>query len=324
MPARPTRQGEAARKVSVTIVADPKTQAALAELRHIIPDDGKPRKAAKAPEKIVIATPAPQLDVDGQVVDWDSTEVRAAVDLLKQYREAKQWKEKLPLVYQSGQAQPLMEEFYGSQGLADPAVSGLISASNMKIGNRNVLALTYSSGDRLNRVVHVNFWRAADGLRLDWESFVGFSGKGMGSFRASQCAVPTVFRVLAMPDDYYNFEFSDSKKYLCLRLYSPNGGDYLHGYCARDSADGKKVVQILGDSLNANSAMASGNGLRSQVNGHFPITVQIAFPEKAQSDRCVMIEKFVSPWWLALDVEKQTTAALEAGSPPSSAAQKGL
>lgn len=309
---RKPRSGEW--KAAVTIVEDTKAQAAIAEMRTIRPDDGRAAKPAEKEQSKAVSAPVAQLDVDGQSIDWDSPEVRSAVELLKQYQAAKLWKDKLPLVHQSGQAQPLMEEYYGSQGQSDPAIAGLVSASNLRIGNRSVLALSYSSGDRLNRLVHANFWRSSEGLRLDWESFVGFSGKGMGSFRANHTTVPTVFRVLAVPDDYYNFEFTDAKKYLSLRLYSPGGDDYLHGYCARDSADGKKVLEILGDSAASNSSTASRNGLRSQMNGHFPITVQIAFPEHAQSDRCVRIDKFVSPWWLALDVEKQTTAALETGT----------
>lgn len=309
---RKPRSGEW--KTTVTIVEDTKAQAAIAEMRTIRPDDGRVARAAETQQSKAVQAPVAQLEVDGQVIGWDSPEVRSAVELLKQYQAAKLWKDKLPLVHQSGQAQPLMEEYYGSQGQSDPEIAGLVSASNLRIGNRSVLALSYSSGDRLNRLVHANFWRSSEGLRLDWESFVGFSGKGMGSFRANHTTEPTVFRVLAVPDDYYNFEFTDSKKYLSLRLYSPGGDDYLHGYCARDSADGKKVLEILGDSAASNSSTASRNGLRSQMNGHFPITVQIAFPENAQSDRCVRIDKFVSPWWLALDVEKQTTAALETGT----------
>ena len=299
---QPARPADVARRASVTIVADPKTQAAITQLRQITPDDGKPRKAAKPPEKKAAPAPVAQLAVDGQVVDGDSAEVRAAVRLLKQYRELKSWKNKIPLVHQPGQAQPLMEEFYGSQGLADPALAGLISASNMRIGTRNVLTLTYSSGDRLNMVV-------------------GFSGKTMGAFRASRCVEPTVFRVLALPDDYYNFEFTDAHKLLSLRLYNPSGDDYLHGYCARDSAEGKKLVEILGGRSRTRPAMAAANGLRAQLSGHFPITVQLAFPEKAQSDRCVRIEKFMAPWWLALEAEKQATAALEAASPSVSTTQ---
>ena len=299
------------RKPTVAIVADPKAQAAIVALRTTIHDDGKPRKAAKPSEPKVAPNPAAQLDVDGQVVAWDAPEVHMAIKMLDTYRAAKSWREKLPLIHQSGQAQPLMEEYYGSQGLSDPDLAGLVSASNLKIGNRTVLALSYSSSERLNKIVHANFWRGADGLRLDWESLVGFSGRGMGSFRASHCTRPTVFRVLAVTDDYFNFEFTDAKKYLSLRLYNPTGEDYLHGYCLRDSADGRKLVEILGNSFDPTSALASRNGLRPQTTGHFPITVELAFPEDAQSDRCVKIEKFVSPWWLALDVEKQATAALE-------------
>ena len=315
---RPVPPRPESRKPAVTIVSDPKAEAAITALRTIIPEDKEPRKAAKASETKVAAASAAQLDVDGQVVDWDSPEVRAAIGLLNSYRTGKSWREKLPLIHQPGQAQLLMEEFYGSQGLIDPALAGMISASNLKIGNRSVLAVSYTCGDRLNGIVHANFWRDPEGLRLDWESFVGFSGKGMGSFRVSRLTKPTVFRVLAVPDDYYNFEFADSKKYLSLRLYSPSGEDYLHGYCPRDSADGRKLVEILGESFDPTIATLGGNGMISPQRGlHFPITVELAFPENAQSDRCVKIEKFISPWWLALDVEKLTTASIEVEKPPA-------
>lgn len=318
---RPARPGEPAQKTSVTIVADPQAQSALAKLRKITPDDGTAPKAANPSEKKNEARPVAQFDVDGQQIDSESAEARKASDLLKQYLAAKSWQEKLPFVYQSAQARPLMEEYYGSQGLADPVLRGKISATEMTIGRHNVLTLSFVSGDRLDRVVHASFWRTTDGLRLDWESFVGFSGKSMGAFRANRSTQPTVFRVLALPDDYYNFEFADPKKYLCLRLYSPGGDDYMHGYCARDSTEGRKLVEILGDYFNPQSAVASRNALRPRASGHLPITINLAFPENAQSDRCVKIEKIISPWWLALDVEKQTTASMAADGPAAPVSQ---
>ncbi len=314
----PKPADNAPRRPSVTIVADPQAQTALEKLRQISPGEGKqskPKKADVLPANEHAAPPAPQLAVDGQVVNWDSPEVIAAVQLLKKYGAAKSWKDKLPLVHESGQVRPLMEEYYGSQGAVDPTLNGGISASNIKIGKRDVLALSYSSSERLNMMVHANFWRNPEGLRLDWESFVGFSGKPMAAFRAGHCAEPTVFRVLAVLDDYFNFEFADAARYLSLRLYSPNGQDYVHGFCTRDSPDGRKLLELLDGTPGSRLAAGAANGLRSQAGSHFPITVRLAFPENAQSDRCVKIEKFVSPWWLALDAETQSTAALESFTP---------
>lgn len=312
-------------RTSVTIVADPKTQEALDVLRKSAVDDSKPLKITKkkeaSPEPAKKADLAADLQIDGQVIDLDSPEVQDALTILKRYVGMKAWKDKLTLVHQSAEVGPLMQEFYGSQGLADPVLTGLISATNMRVGNLWVLALSFGCGDRLNMVVHANFHRSPAGLRLDWESFVGFSDKSMSEFRATRSIAPVVFRVLAVPDDYYNFEFGDASKYLSVRLYNPNGDDYVHGYCLRESSEGKKLVQILGDSARSSSVAASGNGLRAQSNGHFPITVQLAFPEKSQSDRCVRIDKFISAWWLALDVEKQTTAAVKAGDSPVSKTQ---
>lgn len=310
---------------SVTIVADPKTLEALEALRKSAVDDSKPLKIAKkkdpSPEPVKKADHAADLQIDGQIIDLDTTEVQDAIALLKNYAGMKAWKDKLQFVHQSAEVGPLMQEFYGSQGLADPVLTGLISATNMRVGDQKVLALSFGCGDRLDMVVHANFHRSPAGLRLDWESFVGFSDKSMGEFRATRSVKPAVFRVLAVPDDYYNFEFGDASKFLSVRLYNPSGDDYVHGYCLRDSSEGKKLVQILGDSSSSSSVAASGNGLRAQSNSHFPVTVQLAFPEKSQSDRCVRIDKFVSAWWLALDVEKQTTAALKSADTPVSKTQ---
>ena len=105
---RPATPGDPARRTSVTIVADPQTQSALAKLRNVTPDDGTAPKPAKPPEKKVEPRPVAQFDVDGQQIDSQSAEARKAAELLKQYLAAKSWQEKLPLVYQSAQARPLM------------------------------------------------------------------------------------------------------------------------------------------------------------------------------------------------------------------------
>ncbi|MBX7207541.1 MAG: hypothetical protein K1X78_04495 [Verrucomicrobiaceae bacterium] len=324
-PVKPPPPGLTKSRSSVTIVADPKTLAALDALRKSAVDDSKPLRITKRTEESAEQVKKPdfagELQIDSKEINVESAEVRASIDLLKKYFAATSWKEKLPQVYQSAEVGPLMHEFYGSQGKADPVLTGLISASNVRVGDQKVLSLAFGCSDRLDMLVRANFHRCPEGLRLDWESFVGFSGKEMKEFRATRSTQPTVFRVLAVSDDYYNFEFAEAEKLLSVRLYNPAGDDYVHGYCARDSAEGRKLVQVLGDSSRSVPGTASGNGMSLESGGHFPITVEIAFPEKAQSDRCVRIDKFVSAWWLALDVEKQATAALKPVESPVSKTQ---
>lgn len=307
-------------KRAVTIVADPKTITALDNLRKTVEQEAvpKPKKleAPPASSAVKAASYAEELAVDRRALTSDAPEVQFALEHLQKYRAAKTWQEKLPLVYQPTDTQSLMERFYGSQGLKDPDLGEFMSASDLRVGKRKVISLTFRCSGRLNMTAHINFHRAPSGLLLDWESMVGFSNRSFGEFRSEKSARPTIFRVLAAADDYYNFEFADVKKYLSLKLYSPDGDDYLNSFCERESPTGKKLVEIIGNASNERAISSSLSGSRG---GSFPVTLELAFPEHAQSDRCVRIERFIDAWWLALESDKNATASIK-DSPP--AAQK--
>lgn len=309
---RPVPPGVAKRMPSVTIVADPRTAVALETLRKNAVDDSKPLKVAKKVPAEEKKDYTAQLDVDGLPIDLEAPEPQAAASILKQYQAAKSWKAKLPLIYEEGQTAPLMEQFYGTLGQGDPDVGTVVAAANLRVGSQTVLLLSCKSSDRMRSMINVAFRRSAGGLKLDWESTVGYSEKSMRQFRESRSVLPCMFRLLAVADDYYNFEFADTAKtHLSVRLYTPSGDDYVNAYCPRDSADGKKLHELLGDAAGTN--VPAGTGLRRQKGDEFPVTVQIAFPANAQSTRCVKIEKLVSAWWLSLSAEKQTTAGLQTG-----------
>lgn len=298
---------------TVTIVADPKAIAAVDNLKGTVKDDGKPRRrkdeaAAPPPEKVV--NYAEELELDAQVLRPDSAQVEEATSVLSKYWKARTWQEKLPLVFQPEQVKPHMEAYYGAQSSRDPQFGSFVSAAEIRVSARKVVSLCYRSTGRMGGVLHADFHRAPGGvLLLDWESLVGFSDRSMRDFRTARDKTETPFRVQAVRDDYYNFEFADEKKFLSLRLYTPDGDDFVHAFCERDSPIARKLQQVLGEvHLNARSVLSSDVG-GPAVNS-FPITVAIAFPTHAQSDRCVRLDRFVSAWWLTSETEKAATAAV--------------
>jgi hypothetical protein len=94
-------------------------------------------------------------------------------------------------------------------------------------------------------------------------------------------------------DDYYNFEFADEKKFIGVRLFSPDGAWALSGFCEREGPEGSAVKGLLA----ANGEAAAGEAKQQAVKNFMPVTVRLAFPEKSSSDHCVWIREVVCGQW---------------------------
>ena len=291
-------------KPAVTIVADDKSQAALARLRNII-EPGTEAKSDPGPQPKPNPPPAPAtafLELDATPVSPDSPDVVEAMKLLNQYRVAKSIDDKAPLLFRPEQTKTMMHDYYDLRKQLDPSPQRLFATAEIGFAGQRVLSLAFTAGDRNNRAVSANFHRSAGGLRLDWESFVGYCETPMAEFRSARPTKPLVFRVMVETDDYYNFEFDDPARFLSLRLHSPNGEDYVHGFCQRGTKDAARMIDAL---RLASSGVVSplwntGGGVAPRL----PATVELAFPPKAQSDRCVQITRFIAAGWLALPAAK--------------------
>jgi hypothetical protein len=79
--------------------------------------------------------------------------------------------------------------------------------------------------------------------------------------------------------DYYNYEFTDRKKYLCWKLTSPDGKHTIYAYSLQATH-----LKFLANRYSSNKAL--------------PITVRVAFPEKAESNECVILSEIVEEDWL--------------------------
>ncbi len=117
------------------------------------------------------------------------------------------------------------------------------------------------------------------GLKIDWESWVGWSEMPWEEFLASKPTTGRVFRLNLSPTDYYNFAFSDDQKWQAYRLQSPDGEHSIYGYAERDSAVGY-ASRCPPDSK------------------QMALMLALKFPENATSDNQVLIEKFVAEGWV--------------------------
>ncbi len=212
-------------------------------------------------------------------------EVVQAVALLDQYWKTTEWKERVSLVANSERVAPLMKDFYETQGGKDPVPGSMLSKARYKINDTEILYFSYASS-RPTGSLEVAMLRGPQGTFLiDWESLSGYGELSFNDFRTQKPSRPVFMRAYVRLFEYYNYEFSDSKKYLCIKLISENGENSVYAYCERGSA--------LARSIDADLISTGPSGFKGY-------TMLVSFPANAQSNQCVNLEKVVAQRWLSL------------------------
>ena len=159
--------------------------------------------------------------------------VRELEPLAKKFLEATSVEELLPLVRDAKRVEPKIRAFHPDGKIAAPGLSQFNSQD--RIAYRGKLAsVTVRTRDFAMK--QLAFLRTGDGLKLDWESYAGWSEMPWKEFIAEKTDRPVLFRVVARRGDYYNFGFADDSKWQCYDMRSPDGEHVLYGYVKKDSA----------------------------------------------------------------------------------------
>lgn len=118
------------------------------------------------------------------------------------------------------------------------------------------------------------------GLKVDWESWVGWSDIPWDQFGMDDAQSSGAFRVILQEVEYYNFGFSDDRKWQSFRLESPDGVHSFYGYAERGSLVHSGLQTIL--------ARQPGSRLM----------LALRHPEGARGRGQVEIERIVSEDWI--------------------------
>ena len=212
-----------------------------------------------------------------------SEEVIQAMEVLDQYWKTTTWTERAPLVADSGRVAALMKDYYETQGATDPVPGNLVSKARYQIDGTEILYFSFASS-RPTGSLEIAMLRDPQGKFLvDWESLTGYGEMSFQEFRAQRPTKPVLMRAYVRLFEYYNFEFSDSKKYLCIKLMSESGGSSVYAYCER----GTKLARWIETDL----ASTGPSGFKGY-------TLLVSFPPDAQSNQCVNLDKVVAQRWL--------------------------
>ncbi len=201
--------------------------------------------------------------------------------LAKKFVEATRVEEIVPLVrnpevaearirklHPDGRISPVGLAQFNTRGA--PAIRGAVSAFFLRTRDQDEKSIAFVDGPQ--------------GLKVDWESWVGWSDLSWEEFLSSKPVVGHVFRVTLVPIEYYNFGFKDDLKWQSYRLDSPDGQNSIYGYVEKDSLLDRQVRP--GDDMKPLALMLS-----------------LKFPQGATSSSQVLIERVVADGWVE---EKET------------------
>ncbi|MEM7146110.1 MAG: hypothetical protein AAF591_13310, partial [Verrucomicrobiota bacterium] len=150
-------------------------------------------------------------------------------------------------------------------------------------------------GEVIYRVEHL-----PEGDMIEWESSVGYNPVAFA--RALEAGMkldrPQTFRVLAVADDYFNYDFADSSKYLCVRLIDPkDDGTTAYGYVDRSTLDAREIDFLLSQNR--------GRGPR-------PMMLELRFDNRTGKTRQVEITRLVERSWRSNGEESMEPAKVVA------------
>jgi hypothetical protein len=208
---------------------------------------------------------------------WNQQAFLAAAEpLASRFLAVRTVDELLPLVREPERAEARIRSHYAGGVVEMPGLAEFNTQRQVE-RNGSLLTVGVRTGDFEDR--EMTFVEDAGGLRIDWESWVGWSEMTWEAFLDAKPTEPQMFRVILSAIDYYNFGFSDEGKWQSFRLESLDSAHAVYGYAERGSvlearlrppADRKKV----------------------------PLVLALKFPEDAKSGSQVLIDKFIAEGWV--------------------------
>jgi hypothetical protein len=244
-----------------------------------------PKPTALVLEKApVVVSPVTKLEEKGSSMLNKRGEVAFTEDaepLARKFLDATSVEELLPLVSKPEVAEARMRDFYAGKKIEALGLSKFDSSAALSIHEKAVLFLLFTRELEERSMV---FRNSPQGLKIDWECWVGWSEISWEKFQSEKPTTGHVFRVTLSAVEYYNFAFADESKWRSYRLLSPDGEHAIYGYVEKNTVLEQKV-----------SPKVAGKNLL--------LMLKLKFPVGASSATQVEIESVVADGWV-LDDEK--------------------
>ncbi len=176
----------------------------------------------------------------------------AAAELVKEFLLADSVEGKLPMVRFPEKVKPLMELWY--KGRPDSPIkatrdelSETMLTKFLHIDGTKFIVVTLLTEPDLEYKMFAVESNEVDGLKVDWETAVGWQAMTVDEFIKGKPTIPQPFRVQAEPGDYYNGQYADDRKWCAVDLTYPGNPDFhLFGYVERNTPHGDRLMELIG------------------------------------------------------------------------------
>jgi hypothetical protein len=222
-----------------------------------------------------VKSPAPPSATEAAAPLSDAAFLAEAEPLARKFLEARRIEDLLPLVRNPDQAAARMRRCYSDGKITPPGMTGFNTTSEISRSGAisNLMVRTRDYEDK-----PLSFAATPQGIKIDWESWVGWADMSWEQFLESKPTTARVFRLSLSAVDYYNFDFSDDGKWQAYRLESPDGAHAIYGYVERGSLVSATI-----------HPPADSEFMR--------MTLALKFPNNPTSGNQVLIEKFIAEGW---------------------------
>jgi len=195
--------------------------------------------------------------------------------------------ERLAYVREPERVRPLMLRYYGGEQIE---AEGYHSLDKTQVDyQKGFFATTVQTSEFLDfTILMIDLGEGGD-VRyfVDWESWVGYSDMKPEELREKKPTEAQLMRVLVSKENYYNYHFSDDRKWSSFRLEIRDSEFTFLGYLERESEMERELLKRL---------------KRVQTE---PFVIKVAYPPNSKSMDQVEIMEIISPGWiLNIDEEK--------------------
>lgn len=166
---------------------------------------------------------------------------------VRAYLSAQHWRERLPLVLERSEVEPLMMAHYRRWRGGPTDFELLGNPVTREVQGRKVTKVKVRVA---NDIFSYYVVKTSDGYKIDWKHSVGYNAVSPEVFRATKPIDLVRMHVYGQLDDYYNFEFDRPwirKAYWSIQIKSSDKRSVGHGYIKKDSKAGQALFKALTD-----------------------------------------------------------------------------
>ena len=182
----------------------------------------------------VEAMPIPEQPPPSKVEEVSKMDLRSDLQLIRdvarEFLGAQSVDEFLPLLRSGGASEEAIRAYHRRHPWK-PIVPREVAPSSRIVRSGDFWAVDVELPDFRLSALAVK--KEAGRFRVDWDSWVGYSEVPWEEMPVERPTAPFLIRAYVLPVEYYNFQFTDEKKWVCYSLQSPDRERNLYGYVER-------------------------------------------------------------------------------------------